>query len=390
MPTEQEARMGSGRLARYRFYLRQRPTLLVVLSLLAIIFFLAVTGLSQAYHRQRESLGKRWFTRGVADLNARRYDAAVNEFRTALLYSRDNYSYQLNLAEALMGLKHTGEASAYLLSLWDREPDNGVVNLELARIANQQGHTEDAIRHYHDAVYAVWPPDQADKRREARLELIDLYLRNRDDADAQAELIALAANAGDEPEEQQAIGNLFLRSGGYEHALTAFRNVLKTNRHNSAAMAGAGYAAFELGRYSLAEHYLQAAVAANTNDTQSAQLLKTTEMVLHMDPFRPGISAADRDTIVVDAFATAGQRLSTCQLPTQGNSGPVGPPLSLQDEWNSEKPKISVPRLRRDPDLVDSTMDLVFRIERQTSIVCGTPTGPDLALSLVAKLHEGS
>ena len=110
-------------LDRYRFYLRQRPTLLVVLSVLAVLLFLGVTGLSHAYQRQRESLGTRWFTRGVTDLSARRYEAAVTEFRSALLYSRDDYSYRLNLAEALIGLKRTGEASAYLLNLWDRTRD---------------------------------------------------------------------------------------------------------------------------------------------------------------------------------------------------------------------------------------------------------------------------
>ena len=44
--------------------------------------------------------------------------------------------------------------------------------------------------------------------------------------------------------------------------------------------------------------------------------------------------------------------------------------------------------LRRDPELVDEAMDLVFRIERQTSTLCGMPTGDDLALLLIAKLHE--
>jgi hypothetical protein len=40
---------------------------------------------------------------GVADLPEHRFERAISEFRTALLYSRDNYSYQLNLAEALLG-----------------------------------------------------------------------------------------------------------------------------------------------------------------------------------------------------------------------------------------------------------------------------------------------
>jgi len=62
----------------------------------------------------------------------------------------------------------------------------------------------------------------------------------------------------------------------------------------------------------------------------------------------------------------------------------------MSENWTTLKPKITALELRRNPDLVDSAMDLVFRIERQTSLVCGTPTGTDLALLLIAKLHEGS
>ena len=382
--------MASPVLARYRFYLRQRPTLLVVLSVLGVVFFLSVTGLSKVHFRQRESLGERWFNRGISDLNAKHFEAAVTDFRTALLYSRDDYSYQLNLAEALIGLKRTGEASAYLLNLWDREPDNGVVNLGLARIARQQGRTDQAVRYYHNAEYAVWPSGQENQRREARLELIDLLLQVKDLGNAQAELIALAANVDDAPGIQKTLGDLFSRAGDYEHALAAYRTALRIDRHDSAAMAGAGHAAFQLGRYPLAEHDLQSAVAADSNDAQSRQLLQTAEAVLHMDPFRPQISTADRDKIVMEAFTTAGQRLSSCALPRSSIPGPAGSTLSLSDEWNAMKPRITMAGLRRDPDLVSTAMDVVFRIERQASVICGNPTGADLALLLVAKLHEGS
>src|SRR5246127_2158290 len=163
--------------ARYRFYLRQRPTMLVVFSVLAVVFFLGVTVLSRAHQAQRQAIGERWFRRGIADLNATRFDAAVTDFRAALLYSPDEYSYQLNLAEALIGEGHRAQAWAYLMNLRDREPDDGLVSLELARIAVQRGETDDAVRYYHNAVYAVWPPDQEARRRDARLELIELLLR---------------------------------------------------------------------------------------------------------------------------------------------------------------------------------------------------------------------
>lgn len=371
-------------LEHYRPYLRQRPVILTVLTVLAVVFFLFVTGLAKAYHAQREALGTRWYKRGLADLKSKNYDAAVTEFRTALQYSRDDFSYQLDLAQALIGANRTGEASAYLLNLWDREPEDGLVNLELARIATQRGQTNDAIRYYHDAVYAAWPADQQAMRHDARFELIELLLRTHAKAQAQSELIALSENVGDDAADQQRIGQLFLRAGDDEHALAAFRVSLRSERNSSTALAGAGTAAFELGRYAVAQRYLEQAITANPSDAESSSRLKTATMVLDMDPFGRSVTPSQRDRLVLDSFAIAGQRLAACAVPKS-----AGSPESLSEEWTEMKRHLSSAGLRRNTELAESAMDLVFRIERQTSVACGEPTGKDLALLLIGRLHEG-
>jgi tetratricopeptide (TPR) repeat protein len=376
------------RVTDLRFYVTREPVILAVLTLLAVVFFLAVTGLSHIYQAQQEALGSRWFNRGTGHLQARHYDRAVIEFRTALLYARDNYSYQLNLAESLIGLKRTDEAHAYLINLWDREPENGLVNLELARIAAQKGEDERALRYYHNAIYATWPSGQEGKRRETRLELIEYLLGANALPQAQSELIALAANLGDDPAQQAHVADLFLRAQDYEHALALYRSSLRSNRRNASALAGAGAAAFELQRYALALRYLQAAVAENPVDKESADRLAITELVLRMDPYRRHIPAARRDQLVIQAFATAGQRLELCLA--QAGSTPPPDLKSLAEEMAKMKPKVTRVGLRRDPDLPDTAMNLVFSIERQTEASCGTPAGKDLALLLISKLHEGS
>jgi len=363
--------------------------MLALLAVVAVVLFTAVTGLSRIYHAQQASLGNRWFNRGVTDLEAKRYDRAVIEFRAALVYSRDDYVYQLNLAEALVGEKRTPEAYAYLINLWDREPENGVVNLELARISAERGLTNQALRYFHNAIYATWPGDQEIQRRDTRLELINYLLKINSKPQAESELIALAANLGNDPVQQQNLGDLFLRAQDYERALAAFRTTLRADSHNQQAMAGAGLAAFALGRYDLAQHYLQEAVNSDHNDTQSAERLKLTQLVLQLDPFRRGLSATDRTRIVIDDFGTAGDRLKVCGG-TNGYSLGTGSPTSLSETWTKMKPQITPWGIRRDPDLVESAMDLVFNIERQDSTTCGTPTGKDEALLLIAKLHEGS
>jgi tetratricopeptide (TPR) repeat protein len=371
-----------------RYYLKREPLILAVLSALAVLAFLGVGGLSRIYHAQQTALGNRWVTRGEADLKAHRYELAVNEFRTALLYSRDNYTYQLDLAEALVGLKKTNEADAYLVNLWEREPENGLVNLELARIAVQRGKTEQALRYYHNAIYAIWPGDQEVQRRDARLELIEYLLSINAKTQAQAELIALAENLGEDPATHARVGDLFMQAQDYEHALAEYRQSLKLDRHTPVALAGAGHAAFELGRYDLAQRSLEAAVAANPTDTQSAELLKTTELVVQMDPFRRQISVSQRHRIVIQAFNAAGERLKSC--PAVDSSANGASQQGLAEKWASMKPQITEEGLLQNPDLVEQAMNLVFDIERQTSGVCGPPTGMDLALFLISKLHEGN
>ena len=367
-------------------YLRREPVTLAVLTGLAVVLFAAVTGLSRLYHGQQESLANRWSSRGAGELEAKRYEGAVVDYRTALLYSRDNYMYQLGLAEALVGEHRANEAYAYLINLRDRRPEDGQVNLELARIEAARGLTDNALRYYHDAIYAIWPADQELESRNARLELIHLLLNIGDRAQADSELIALAANLGNRPQQHTQAGQLFLQAQDNERALAQFRTALAGNRHDVTAMAGAGNAAFAMRQYTVAEQYLRRAAAAGNKASQPQ--LKLAELVLHMDPFRSYFKAAERRRIVMDAFASAGQRLQACSAP-----GPFSAPpavmATLTQSWTQLKPRITERDLRRNPDLGSSAMSVVFNIERETSGMCGGMTDTDNALLLIANLHEG-
>ncbi|MGH9598847.1 MAG: tetratricopeptide repeat protein [Terracidiphilus sp.] len=369
-----------------QLYLRREPVTLALLTGLAIVLFAAVTGISHLYQAQQESLADRWSARGAGDLQAQRYGAAVTDFRTSLLYSRDNFNYQLNLALALVGEKRLDEANTYLLNLWDSQPENGMVNLELGRIAAARGQTDSAIRYYHNAIYSVWPGDQDSERYNTRLELIELELKINAKPLAESELIAMAANLGDDPAEHAEAGELFFDAQDYQRALEQFRLVLKSNRHDAAAITGAGEAAFKLNQYAMAERYLQEAVTAG--DKADELHLKTAQLVIEMDPFRPQISTADRDRIVVEDFTAADARLQSCGAP--GTLSAVPTTLqSLTQDWTKLKPQIVAWRLRRDPDLVNTAMQLVFNIERETGGMCGSPTDADNALLLVSNLHGG-
>jgi tetratricopeptide (TPR) repeat protein len=281
-----------------------------------------------------------------------------------------------------------------------------MVNLDLARIAVQKGNREQALRYYHNAIYATWTDDQPAEqpffqpvnqtgkqeaaRREVRLELVKYLLGMGDRTQAQSELIALAANLEDDAPQHRRAGELFFEAQDYEHALAEYGLSLKLEPHDPAALAGAGRAAFELGRYIPAERYLEAAVEANPSDAQLTGQIKETELVVQMDPFQRQLPLAQRNGIVMEAFAAAGERLKVC--PATGNwsgaESPIVPGLDLAEAWAKMKPQITERGLRGNPELMESAMELVFEIERRSNAECGAPSGTDLALLRIAKLHQ--
>ena len=366
-----------------KWYSTREPIILLVLTVIAVAFFLAVSVLSKAYHARQASQAEKWYRRAAYDQKRGYLDRAASEFRAAELHSRGNFNYQLGLAQTLAALGRTDEAYSYLLNLREKQPESGTVNLELARIFAKKGDAATAIRYYHNALYAAWPPDAENQRLAGRLELIEFLLRQNDKTQAQSELLALAANLPPDAGVHSQMGDLFFRSQDYEHSLAQYQEVLKANAKDPATLRGAGQSAFESGRYGLARRYLQAAVEANPSDSTSAELLNTAELVLNMDPFLRRISVSQRHQIVINAFATAGERLKACTI-----TGTTGP--SFESKWKEMKPHISKLGLKQDPDLVDTAMNLVFAIEQSASAQCGAPAGKDQALLLISRLRESN
>jgi tetratricopeptide (TPR) repeat protein len=368
----------------FTFDSTREPITLAVLLALTAALLAVVGGLSRMYEAQQRALAEEWVQRGLQDMQAGKYADAVTDFRTALLYRRDNDAYMLNFAESLLENGQLDEANAYLTGIWERHPENGQVNLELARIAARQGENKRAIRYFHNAMYAAWPAGQENERRNARFELIDLLLRENDKTQAQAELIALAENVPNEPATAVRIGNLFLQAQDNAHALSEFEMALKSDTDNAAALAGAGRAAFELGHYAQAMPYLERAVAVTPKDTDSATRLRLARLVLEMDPFRQEKRARDREQAVVNAFAMAGKRLSACSVTETSEEKQM-----LAQRWAGMKSQVTISHLRANPDIMNGAMSLVFRIERETEDMCGAGSDADAALLLIARNHEG-
>lgn len=377
---------------------RSAPVVLLVLTLAAATGFAAVSHLVARFTANQQSRGRKLYAQGLAAAAANRYDEAISSFGAALTCDPTNSQYQLSLARALRDSndpRRLDEAESYLIALWQRAPQDAAINLALARVAAHRGSIEDATRYYHNAMYGVWNSDPDGNRTKARIELIQFLLKRNATDKAAPELMALATALPPAPAAHLQAAQLFAQAHDYAGELPQYEEVLRLDPKNSAALAGAGQAAYRSGDYATAHRYLQEAVNTNGRDADSRELLETTDLVLRNDPFVGHISDAERNRRITAAFAQAEKRLTDCAQQTgvdlkAAATSTASPLVPLQSLWAEAKPDLARLRSPAETDLPDALMDVVFQVERQTAVTCGRPQGVDLALLLISQKREAS
>src|SRR5581483_5281329 len=260
--------------------IRREALIVAVLAAVAVAALLLVFALVSRFRDWRSTLADRTYRHGRNELAFGSAGQAIEYFRSALFFDPDNFDYQFSLAQALENAGRFDEAEAYLRNLWEREPQSGSVNVQLARLAAHRGETRDVLRYYHNAIYGIWKSDPDQNRRIARLELVDFLIANNDVTQAQAELIAMQAGLPSDPRLHTQLANLFMSISDYEHAFAEFREARQLDRQNIQPLAGAGIAAFKLGRFRTALHFLDAAVKAGDRDPEIRNMLETAELVI--------------------------------------------------------------------------------------------------------------
>jgi tetratricopeptide (TPR) repeat protein len=357
-----------------------------------------VTGFAAGlYHGEERRLSTRWFGRGQTALAAGRAQEAIEDFRTALVYSResgansaDNPEYDLSLARALQSAGYLDEARSYLLGLAERAPGNATVNLELARLAARQNDVNGAVRYYTAAIYGVWESDPVRQRQKARVELAEFLIRKGKQADAQSELIAMTAALPPVPADHVQAGQLLLRTGEEEQALKQFKIAFDEDRRAPGAFLGAGLVEFKLGAYAETVNYLERAEQQSPLDVDAAQALAKSLEVLELDPFTGNLSPAERSRRAARAFQLAVVRLQVCAK-SRGESLAVdGGPSPLQQIYREELTQkefagATASALTRHPENLSHVMDIAFQIEGAVTSVCGEPVGADASLELIAR-----
>ncbi|HZD76062.1 MAG TPA: hypothetical protein VE218_03590 [Acidobacteriaceae bacterium] len=388
------------RLAKRRLVFKDTLALLGVFAVTCVLAVLTWL-IFRSYSQHQSDAAARWKRRGEQALQSHNAMAAVYDLRTALGYGQDDPGTEIELAEALAQVgtpRSLQEATVYLNTLWEKEPGNGNINLQLARVLAQQGQRAGALEHYHAAIYGVWEGNGAVQGRQARLELARYLIQEKRFGDARDELLIAAGNDKTTPTLME-VARLMAEAHGPSDALRFYREVAGRKPVEVQALEGAGQMAFLLSKYKLARGYLDRALKASNAAhplMDRALAEKNLQIANAVVAIYPSEELPQRERLrrVVQAYAVARRRYTAC---ANGNAGQSNAPLNgkaqiqnneqmaaLANRWQSAKPRLTVAELTDDAQLEKATMQLVYDTEQVTLQVCGEPTGKDAALLRIA------
>jgi Tfp pilus assembly protein PilF len=326
--------------------------------------------------------GAEWYRRGQHQLATGDIDQAIDSFHRATVNNRANKQYVLGLARALARKGDVATARGALLALRASVPEDRDVNLQLARLAAERGDVPEALRYYHNTLYAPWPAEQADARRDTRLELIRFLLAEHQTNQALSEVVAVSAEAPETPAAHVQAGRLFAEAGDHQRALDQFQRALRLAPDTVDALEAAGTAAFQIGEYALARGYLRRAPGT----AAVRETLEVADLVLSRDPLAGRIRWAARRRRVADNLSYAEGRLDACSNAHAGAAtGPTDAAM-LRNEatWFKRRLKSGA----EDEDTVEDGVDLVSRIARLIVERCPPAAPLDRALILIGRRHE--
>ena len=276
----------------------------------------------------------------------------------------------------------TEAARSALLALRESAPEDPDINLQLARLAADRQDVTEALRYYHNALYASWPTEQADARRRVRLELIHFLLTHDQVNRALSETVALSTDLPDDAAAHVEVGQLFALAGDSNRALDQFQRAVRLAPNNGAALAGAGEAAFQAGDYLLARTYLRKAPDDMGRVTETRELV---DLVLSSDPLAARIGSSERRRRLLDNFSYAEERLRSCSERRTGGQ-PSTTEVAVRDEAQAFKTQFT-PSTILDEDTIESGVELIDRIEREVIESCPPSTLLDRALVLIGRHH---
>jgi tetratricopeptide (TPR) repeat protein len=355
--------------------------ILLGLCALAVVAFL-VTRDSAASNRElflRDAAV--WYETGLRAFDESNSNESIQALRRATAMSGGNQEYQLALARALALSGQDDVARAELLALRELSPEDPEINIELARLEARGSGFETAVRYYESALYGFWPAEQAEMRSRLRVELIRYLLDYEQKSTALSEILALTENMSDTISWQIEAAELFMEADDAARALDRLILVLETEPDNGSALAGAGRAAFALDDYASASRFL---AEAPTTLPDVLEFRVMSDFVLTRNPLAARLSTEQRRQRLIANMTRAHERLTECAEDVTVNSD-----LALAQKAVRDFEFLLEPQPFRDSsDVVETGVDIVYRVQLAAARACRAPTDLDRALEIIGRLNS--
>jgi tetratricopeptide (TPR) repeat protein len=367
--------------------LRRETIILIVLAAATVPLFLFTRSMA-AWNRQTNIVaGRVWYERARKSIEEGASDTALDYLRKAATSDRDNMDYSLALAEALDAGGQSDEARQILVRLRDLRPEDGRINLDLARLSVKSDEIDAARRYYHQALYGMWPTGRLEVvSGTIRMELIRFLVSHHDTSSAVSELLILDANSPGDAAARMELGNLFLQADEPGRALNQFLGVLKLEPMNAAALAGAGEAQFKLGNDEAAKRQLQDAAEQGPLPSDAQHALDLASLVLSSDPLANGIGARERAQRLTLALGIAANRLEACS--TQGAIPDPTAAEMLKIELAHTKQQVSGDSAGTELNLLRDGLKIASRAVLTATDDCKPASDAEHAIVLSAERHK--
>ncbi len=309
-------------------------TLILVLAGLAALFA-ATAMLARWYEHERLERAQANFQRGFALAQAGRYEQAIERFRSALAVARGSTQYRLALARSLMALGRLNEAAVQLQEVLRADPADALTNLLLARIAAQEGRTNDAVNYYQRSIFGYWRDDPQANRLNARWELISLLSRTGQNRRVVAELLGVAEEAPENMEVQKRVARMLLEYGAPTQAIGIARSVVAREPRDPEILTVLGRAEMTLGNDQLARNAFRRALLYAPEYEPARKYLEVVTEALSLDPTIRGLRTAERVRRSRNLVTRALESLERCM---------DGRPLSPETSSLMNQARISLSR----------------------------------------------
>lgn len=378
------------RQLRHKLILRDTAALLSLFAIAILLFFITLF-LFHSFSVHRQELAQRWLQRGEKALHSNQPLAAIDALRSALAYAPDDENLQIELAEALAAAGRTEEAVAYFNALLESRPGNGMINLQLARLAAKEGDETASLNYYQAALDGKWEGDGYVRRREVRLELAHYLINRRHFDRARNQLLIAAGNAPDDVSVELTVAGMLESAQDPANALRLYQKALQHRPSRLEALEGASRAAYALNRFLQAKEYLERTLNHADFEKQPDEvraqyrnMLSDADHILLLYP-GPELSVRARAERILVNRTIAQSRLMECL----GTKSTVPPALqTLAPRWQEMPSRLRLTQLEQDPELEQRIMQLVYQTEQLTSQQCGAPTGNDALLLKMSQAPE--